>query len=138
MTRTRTLPGRSVALVLALLLFLLAGAGEASILHECAHHDMPAAGHAAAGHVAAGEAGAGPHQERHTGSADSPADDAPCTCIGTCHASAAAPVAVAGGPSLVAAAPPAAPAAPLVAAPILRSLFRLYPHVYPNPPPVRG
>lgn len=60
--------------------FLAAGSAEAVALHRCPHHHAPLQSNAAATHAA------------HDGD-QAPSDhEAPCQCIGDCHAGAAAPI----------------------------------------------
>lgn len=90
----RSLLQRTTAALLAGI-FLLAGTADVYGLHDCPHHDH-GGGDAA---VQAAEA-TPPGHDAHVTSGQpehEPPAGAPCTCVGTCHGSAAAPV-VAQGP----------------------------------------
>jgi hypothetical protein len=84
----RSIVQRAAAALLAGF-FLLAGTADVYGLHSCPHHDHGGAETAAeAGPVTAG------HDlllaaDDHDGD---PATDGPCTCVGSCHGGAAAPV----------------------------------------------
>lgn len=129
----RSLLQRTTAGLLAGI-FLLAGTADVYGLHSCPHHDHgdaapPAADAPAADHRAHVTPGS-PGQEAPAG--------APCTCVGSCHGSAATPV-VSGGPDnptsdlLSAIRPLAAPAHPT---PGTDPTAFLVP--YPNGPPLFG
>lgn len=79
-------------------IFLLAGSADVYGLHHCPHHQHgPAHETPAPAGASAAEAG----QDRaDTGDAPHHGhdDEAPCTCVGSCHGSASAPV-VAKGPA---------------------------------------
>ena len=80
---------RLPALLLAVHFLLAAGAGEAFGYHPCPHHEAVPGKHgplsAHAGHHVHGS------NEHQPGTHGDPEQEAPCTCIGTCHGTAAAP-----------------------------------------------
>lgn len=88
----RPSPTQRLAAALVAGTFVLAGSADVYGLHHCPHHDQRPAPEApvpsgtslveAAGETT--DAGHAPHQGHE--------DDGPCTCVGSCHASASAPV----------------------------------------------
>lgn len=96
-----TRPLRAVVSALLGLVFLSGLAGEAYGVHDCPHHhgDAPDRGAVHAGEAA----GAAPAVDRGTDEPLQAPPEGPCTCLGSCHAAAAA---------LNAASPPVLPAAP--------------------------
>ena len=121
----RSTLARLIAL-LALAAFFAGASGDVYGYHDCPHHSLPSAQAAdvAHSHDAGGAGPAAPHGE-HSG---------PCTCVGTCHATASAPVLATVAPyaplpraDIVVASPVAAVASPR------KIVGRLLP--YPNGPP---
>lgn len=67
------------------LAFLIALAGEVSGAHACPHHEIALAGQPA-------DAGLHEHDPHAGDPAGDPGHSGPCTCVGVCHGSAAAPL----------------------------------------------
>jgi hypothetical protein len=93
LTRLRRPAARQAGVLLLALSFLLVASGEVLGAHHCAHHQGE---HAASGaHAdAPPDGGHDGHQGAHPPAQSVPHDHdpAPCTCIGTCHGSAATPL----------------------------------------------
>lgn len=130
----RSLLQRTTAGLLAGI-FLLAGTADVYGLHSCPHHDH---GGDDAAHAADAPSTELRHHVAPAPSDQEQPDGAPCTCVGSCHGSAATPV-VSGGPEspdtdlLPAARSLAAPAHPT---PATDPTDFLAP--YPNGPPLLG
>jgi len=89
----RNYPNRFVAL-LAAMVFLLSGAGEAFGLHACPLHDPASAAHGHAGPEGAEAAGTSAHEHHGTSDAPEEAGHGPCTCKGACPTAGPGAVAV--------------------------------------------
>jgi hypothetical protein len=138
LTRLRRPAARQAGVLLLALSFLLVASGEVLGAHHCAHHQGE---HAASGaHAdAPPDGGHDGHQGAHPPAQSVPHDHdpAPCTCIGTCHGSAATPL----PPSVQLSVAPAAGAVGAAHLPQGESrAVRLLPHVLPfaNGPPTVG
>lgn len=84
----RSLTSRVTSLAL-LLVFLGVGAAEAYAVRQCPHHDLagsPAADGHATSHDVVRASEEGDRRPEHDGT------EAPCSCVGACHASADAPL----------------------------------------------
>lgn len=136
----RTVHARRTGTLMLALSFLLLASGELLGLHHCAHHHQGAEGSGHHEEVPHTTLGGEPESHRAMAAGeDSEAghgeDSLPCTCMGSCHGSAAVP------------APPAAPTTPFALTasavdqqPSESRAVRLLPHVlpFPNGPPARG
>lgn len=136
--RLRDDAARRAGFVLLALSFTVVAGSDLLGQHHCAHHDpgavsvgtvdVPASAHGH--HEAHGEANTSGHQEDggHAG---------PCTCIGTCHASAASPLPPGTGSSVATVAAAAlSHDLTTTASPAVRLLPYVLP--FPNGPPARG
>lgn len=112
---------------------LVAGAEEALGYHRCPHHEAVPGEHGPLpAHSAHRAHGSTEHQSgTHRGSAP----EAPCTCIGTCHTTAAAPLAAFAATEILFVIRGANPFAPnKTADPLSNPLAYLFPHA--NAPPI--
>ncbi|HSH45619.1 MAG TPA: hypothetical protein VK966_07170 [Longimicrobiales bacterium] len=131
---------RRTGLGVLALSFTLVGSGDVTGQHHCAHHSSMAAPAVADGGQASGHVPSDAHG-RHAadtgGHQEGGHDAGPCTCIGTCHGSAATPL------------PPPAALSPLhiagalhlgglvpVGSPAVQRLPYVLP--FPNGPPAHG
>lgn len=116
-------------------IFLLAGTADVYGLHDCPHHEH--GGDETARTADAPSTHQGAHATSGTSDRDEPTG-VPCTCVGSCHGSAATPV-VSGGPESPTTDLPSAVrslAAPAHPTPGTDPTSYLLP--YPNGPPLIG
>lgn len=126
---------KRVAAVILAGAFVLAGSADVYGLHHCPHHDhRPVSGSSPAGPAHAEADREGPHAD-HAPARDHE-DGPPCTCVGSCHASASAPL-LSAGPAVEAEPAAAAPSATAGARDVLPAAPAPYLTPYPTGPPSR-